>query len=68
MPEDTPLPAGARRGLTRRLYRLARAALASLAVGLAVIGATTHPAVAASLGGLGHPQIFITPYLWLGGV
>jgi hypothetical protein len=68
MSEDTPLSAGARRGLTRRLCRLARAALASLAVSLAVIGAAAPPAVAQDSSGIGHPQIFVTPYLWLGGV
>jgi hypothetical protein len=78
MSEDTPLPAGARGGITRRLCKLARAALAALAVSLAVIGAATSAAHAqeATLpqagaqdsGGLGHPQIFITPYLWLPGV
>ena len=68
MPEDTLSPAGARRGIAPRLRKLARAALASLAVGLAVIGAATAQASAQDSGGLGHPQIFITPYLWLGGV
>ena len=75
MSEDTALPAGARRGITRRFCKLARAALAALSVSLAVIGAatlaahaqvTTPPqAGAQDSGGLGHPQIFITPYLWL---
>ena len=62
------MPAGARRGMMRRLRKLARAALASLAVSLAVIGAATPPAGAQDSGGLGHPQIFVTPYLWLAGI
>jgi hypothetical protein len=33
-----------------------------------VIGAATPPAGAQDSGDLGHPQVFITPYLWLGGV
>ena len=77
MSEDTPLPGGACRGITRRLCKLARAPLASLAVSLAVIGAATPPSVAQEApppegaqdsGGLGHPQFFVTPYLWLAGV
>jgi len=66
--EDSPSPAGARRGMMRRLRKLARAALGSLAVSLAVIGAATPPAGAQDSGGLGHPQIFVTPYLWLAGI
>ena len=68
MSKDTPLPAGARRGMMQRLDKLARAALASLAVSLAVIGAAAPPAGAQDSGGLGHPQIFVTPYLWLAGI
>src|SRR5947199_5245096 len=68
MSEDTPTPPDARRGSTRRLCRLAGAALVSFAVSSAVISASTPPAVAQDSSGLGHPQILITPYLWLGGV
>jgi hypothetical protein len=68
MSEDTRLPMGACRGITRRLCKLARAALASVAFGSAAIGATTAPASAQEATGFGQPQVFVTPYIPLFGV
>ena len=68
MSQDTPLPADARRGITRRLRKLARAALVSLAISLAVIGAATRRAAAQEVSAPGEYQFFVTPYLWLASV
>src|SRR5277367_3591458 len=77
------LPAGANRGRPPLLYNLARPALASLAMSMIAIALGGNPAGAQASGaqasgaqasgpqdsgGLGHPQIFVTPYLWLAGV
>jgi hypothetical protein len=56
------------KSMMRYTPQKSRAALTALAVSLSVIGAATPPAVAQDSGGLGHPQFFVTPYLWLAGV
>jgi hypothetical protein len=47
---------------------IARSALASVLVALALIGAGTPPACAQDATEPGGMQIFVTPYLWLAGV
>jgi hypothetical protein len=61
-------PAGASQGRPRQSYNLARSALASLAMSIIASALGGNPAGAQDSGGLGHPQIFVTPYLWLPGV
>jgi hypothetical protein len=61
-------PAGASRRIPRQPYNLAKSALASLAMSIIAIALGGNPAGAQDSGGLGHPQIFVTPYLWLSGV
>jgi hypothetical protein len=57
--------AGAHRG---QLRKLARAALASLALSLALVGADAPPAWAQDAANLYGMQFYVTPYLWLSGI
>jgi hypothetical protein len=43
-------------------------AMASLAVSITFIALRADPACSQDAAGLGHPQFFVTPYLWLSGV
>ena len=49
-------------------FAVARSALASLVVGLAVVGAGMRPASAQDASAPGEYQYFVTPYLWLASV
>jgi hypothetical protein len=55
-------------GAPRRPCRFAPAALASLAVGSAMVGANTPPACAQDAANLYGMQFYVTPYLWLSGI
>src|SRR5271169_5015700 len=68
MSEGIPLPGGACRGITRRPCRLARSALARLAMSIAAIVLGGNSVCAQEATSLGQPQFFVTPYLWLAGV
>jgi hypothetical protein len=68
MCEDTPLPAGARRALVRRFCKLARSALAGLAMSIAAIVLGENSLCAQDATAPDGMQILATPYLWLGGV
>jgi hypothetical protein len=60
--------AGAGRGRLPQSYNFAKSALASLAMAIIAITLGENPASAQDSGGLGHPQFFVTPYLWLSGI
>jgi hypothetical protein len=61
-------PVGASQGRPPQSYNLARSALASLAMSIIPIAMGGNVAGAQDSGGLGHPQVFVTPYLWLAGI